>query len=218
MNRLDVRQAYRLWAPTYIDETLPRHLDNELAAAMQQGLPQTRLLDAGCGSGGRIRNIPDAVGIDLSSEMLAAGCLPNVVAGDIRQMPFASGQFDMVWCRLVLCYLPDPLTAFQEFRRVCMPGGYVFVTDFHPDAIRAGHRRTFNDKDGIPHEIQSYVHKEYAELASHAGLELIAVRDGSIGPSVRDYYARGIGLKAYIRDFGLNLIRAYLFRRPTDVC
>jgi hypothetical protein len=26
-----------------------------------------------------------------------------------------------------------------------MPGGYVFVTDFHADAIRAGHRRTFND-------------------------------------------------------------------------
>ncbi|MGA9670702.1 MAG: class I SAM-dependent methyltransferase, partial [Terracidiphilus sp.] len=114
--QLDVRQAYRLWAPTYAEETLPRHLDDELARVMLQGLPQTHLLDAGCGAGGRISDIPGAVGIDLSPEMLSSGGLHTVVAGDIREMPFASGEFDMVWCRLVLSYLRDPLPAYREFR------------------------------------------------------------------------------------------------------
>jgi malonyl-CoA O-methyltransferase len=144
--QLDVGQAYRLWAPTYAKETLPHYLDGELAHAMLQGLPQTHLLDAGCGTGVRIRDIPGAVGIDLSPEMLAAGGLHTVVAGDIRRMPFASSQFDMVWCRLVLGHLRDPYPAYQEFCRVCTPGGYVFVTDFHPEATLAGHRRTFNDQ------------------------------------------------------------------------
>jgi hypothetical protein len=41
-------------------------------------------------------------------------------------------------------------------------------------------------------------------------------RDGAIGPSVRDFYLRGPGRKAYLRDFGLNLVSAHLFQRPTD--
>jgi malonyl-CoA O-methyltransferase len=215
--QLDVRQAYRLWAPTYAEETLPRHLDDELARAMLQSLPQAHLLDAGCGAGGRISDIPGAVGIDLSPEMLAAGGLHTVVAGDIREMPFASGQFDMVWCRLVLGYLRDPLPAYREFCRVCMPGGYVFVTDFHSDAARAGHRRAFNDQAGVVHEIETYEHTNHAELGSQAGLELVATRNGSVGPTIREFYVRGIGRKAYIRDFGLNLVGAYLFRRRQDV-
>jgi SAM-dependent methyltransferase len=215
-NQLDVRQAYRLWAPMYAEETLTHFLDDELARAMLEGLPQTHLLDAGCGAGIRIRDIPGAAGIDLSPEMLAAGGLHNVVAGDIREMPFESGQFDMVWCRLVIGHLRDAFPAYREFCRVCMPGGYVFVTDFHPDATLAGHRRTFNDQAGIAHDIEHYVHSN-AELALQAGLELVATRDAAVGPSARDFYVRGIGRRAYIRDFGLNLVRAYLFRRPEDV-
>ena len=216
-NQLDVREAYRLWASTYDEETLLCYLDSELARTMLQGLPHAQLLDAGCGAGSRIRDIPGAVGIDLSPEMIAVGGLHNIiVAGDIREMPFASGQFDMVWCRLVLGYLLDPLPAYREFCRVCMPGGYVFVTDFHPDATLAGHRRTFNDQAGVVHQVESYQHSNDAELALRAGLELIATRDGTVGPSVRDFYVHGIGRKAYIRDFGLNLVRAYLFRRPKD--
>lgn len=216
-DKLDVRQAYRLWAPTYAKETLPHYLDGELARIMLQGLPQTHLLDAGCGAGSRIRDIPGAVGIDLSPEMLAAGGLHNVIAGDIREMPFAAGQFDMVWCRLVLGHLRDPFPAYREICRVCMPCGHVFVTDFHPDATLAGHRRTFNDEASVAHEVEHYVHTDHAELAFRVGLELVATRDGTVGPSARDFYTHGIGRRAYVRDFGLNLVRAYLFRRPERI-
>jgi malonyl-CoA O-methyltransferase len=217
VGELDVRAAYRQWAPGYAAETSTSFLDDELAREMLQGLPQTRLLDAGCGVGRRIHDIPGAVGIDLSPEMLAAGGMQNVVAGDVREMPFAAGRFDMVWCRLVLGHLRDPLPAYKEFFRVCMPGGHVFVTDVHPDAIRAGHRRNFVDQAGVAHEIEHYVHVNHAELGAKAGLKLIATRDGIVGPSVRDFYVRGIGRRAYIRDFGLKLVSAYLFRRPAAV-
>lgn len=210
---LDVRNAYRLWAPTYESETVTSLLDEELAHGMLAGLPQAHLLDAGCGVGRRIRHIPDAVGIDLSPEMLASGGVRNVVPGDIRAMPFASGQFDMVWCRLVIGHLPDPFPAYRELSRVCMPGGHVFVTDFHPDAVLAGHRRTFNTQAGVFHDIEHYVHTNHAVLAAKAGLTLIESRCAAVQASVRDFYVHGVGRKAYLRDFGLKLVSAYLFRR-----
>jgi malonyl-CoA O-methyltransferase len=213
VNELGVRDAYRLWAPSYAVETATSFLDDELAREMLRGLPQEQLLDAGCGIGRRIANVPGAMGMDLSPEMLTAGAANNVVAGDVRAMPFSSDRFDMIWCRLVLGHLPNPLAAYLEFARVCMPGGYVFVTDFHPDAAAAGHRRTFTDPAGIVHDIESYVHTDHIDLARQAGLSIISHRDGTVGPSIRDFYVRGVGLKAYRRDMGLKLVAAFLFRR-----
>jgi malonyl-CoA O-methyltransferase len=213
VDKLDVAEAYRLWAATYSAESAPSFLDEEVAREMLSGLPRTRLLDAGCGLGRRIAGIPGAVGMDLSPHMLAAGGANNVVAGDVRAIPFEAGRFDMVWCRLVLGYLRDLLRAYQELARVCMPRGYVFVTDFHPDATAAGHRRTFNDQAGVVHEIETYVHTNHIDVAQHAGLTLVSHRDAAVGPSIRDFYIRGIGPKAYKRDEGLKLVSAYLFRR-----
>jgi len=214
VDELGVREAYRLWASTYATETVTSSLDEELANTMLCGLPQTRLLDAGCGIGRRIENIPHAVGMDLSPEMLAAGRARNVVTGDIRAMPFDSNCFDMVWCRLVLGHLPDPRFAYGEMVRVCRPGGYVFITDFHPDAAAAGHRRTLTDEAGTVHAIEHYVHGDHAQLAADVGLSFVAHCDGAVGPSVRDFYIHGIGLKAYKRDVGLKVVTAFLFRKP----
>lgn len=216
VSRLDAREAYRLWAPIYLAETATSFLDEELAQEMLRGLPHTKLLDAGCGIGRRIAAVPGAIGIDASPEMLAAGGARNVVAGDVRAMAFASDSFDMVWCRLVLGHIPDPLLAYQEFARVCMPGGHVFVTDFHSDAIAAGHQRTFTDQIGTVHEVEHYVHGNHTQFAEAAGLSLVAQRDGVVGPSIRDFYVRGIGLRAFKRDSGLKLVAAFLFRRPDN--
>jgi malonyl-CoA O-methyltransferase len=213
IRKLNAREGYRMWAPNYAAETATSFLDDELAHEMIGSLPHTQLLDAGCGVGRRIQNIPDAIGMDLSPEMLAAGGARNVVPGDVRAMPFAPDRFDMIWCRLVLGHLPDALPAYRELARVCMPGGYVFVTDFHPDAVAAGHRRTFNVRKETVYEIEHYVHTDHVRLAAQAGLALVASREGVVGPSIREFYLRGIGLKAYEKDVGLKLVSAYLFRR-----
>jgi malonyl-CoA O-methyltransferase len=215
IEELHVRDAYRLWAPTYADETATSALDEELAHEMLQGLPTRCLLDAGCGVGRRIRDVPGAIGIDLSPEMLAAGHARNVVAGDVREMPFASNQFDMVWCRLVLGHLPDLVDAYRELCRVCAAGGYVFVTDLHPDAVTAGHRRSMTDNNGKVYSIEHYVHHNHIELAERAGLVQDRRCSGVVGPSIRHFYEQGIGLRAYRRHLGLKLVEAMLFRKPS---
>jgi malonyl-CoA O-methyltransferase len=213
LEEISVCEAYRLWAPTYSAETAISALDEQLAQEMLLGLPYKCLLDAGCGIGRRIQNIPNAIGIDLVPEMLAAGEAQNVVAGDIRDMPFQSDSFEMVWCRLVLGHLPDPLPAYRELCRVCAPGGYLFVTDFHSDAFLEGHRRTVTDAYGVTRTIEHYVHPDHVELAEQEGFALVHRRSGVIGPSIRNFYQRGIGLRTYRRDFGLKLVEAMLFRK-----
>jgi SAM-dependent methyltransferase len=218
LEEINVRDAYRLWAPNYADETATSALDEELAHEMLSGLPHTRLLDAGCGIGRRIHDIPGAIGIDLSPDMLAAGQARNVVVGDVREMPFASDRFDMVWCRLVLGHIPNPLLAYREFSRICAPGGYIFVTDFHPDAVAAGHQRTMTGKDRKVYTIEHYVHGNHVDLAEQAGLVTVRCCSGTVGPSIRGFYEQGIGMRAYRRDFGLKLVDAMLFRKPPREC
>jgi hypothetical protein len=58
------------------------------------------------------------------------------------------------------------------------------------------------------------VHGNHAHLAEAAGLSLVAHRDGVVGPSIRSFYVRAIGMKAFKRDTGLKLVAAFLFRRP----
>ncbi|HSS12994.1 MAG TPA: methyltransferase domain-containing protein [Rhizomicrobium sp.] len=213
MTALSARDGYRLWAPTYAAETAISFLDEQLAREMLAGLPQKKLLDAGCGTGRRIAGMTDAVGIDASPEMVAAGGDSNLMVADIRALPFASARFAMTWCRLVLGHLADPLPAYQDLARVCEPGGYLFVTDFHPNAVTAGARRSFRDGNGVVHEVEHHVHADHPGLAAQTGFTLIERRDAGVGAAIRDFYERAGKLDVYEKDQGLKLVMAFLFRR-----
>jgi len=206
-------EAYRLWAPTYAAETAISTLDEQLADTMLRGLRRGSLLDAGCGVG---RRLEGGIGVDASPEMLLAGGRPNVVAADIRALPFQAAQFDMIWCRLVLGHLADPLPAYRELVRVCCPGGHVFVTDFHADAVAAGHKRSFRDASGVVREVEHHVHRDHIKTAALAGLLPVAQQNAAVGPSIRGFYQQAGRIDAYERDFGLKLVAAFVFRRPAD--
>jgi hypothetical protein len=63
------------------------------------------------------------------------------------------------------------------------------------------------------HDIEHHVHHDHIGFASQAGLSLVSQRDGVVGPSIREYYLRGLGPKAYRRDLNLKLVAAFLYRR-----
>src|SRR5215475_5033850 len=149
MTALAPRDAYRLWAPTYRNETVISFIDETLTSELSPACEGRRLLDAGCGIGRRLPENAFAVGVDLSEHMLTAGGAARVAVADVRSLPFADHEFDLVWCRLVLGHLPDLAPAYAELARVCRPAGHVLVTDFHSDAAAAGHTRSFRDDAGV---------------------------------------------------------------------
>jgi malonyl-CoA O-methyltransferase len=222
MTVLGVREGYRLWAPTYADETAVSHLDACLAAEMSPPTAGKRLLDAGCGAGRRLRGsgASMAVGVDISPEMLAAAAdgaadpSTSFMVGDVRDLPLPDHGFDIVWCRLVAGHLPDCGPLYAELARVTDEGGFVLVTDFHPEAWAAGHRRTFR-AGGEVHELEHHVHEveDHLRAARAAGLELAALRQARIGEEVRGFYERAGRSELYHRHVGLAVVLALAFRR-----
>lgn len=218
------REAYRLWAPVYEAETAVSFVDDRLVAALTPPLRGLRLLDAGCGTGRRLRGAAGAAGVagaDLTWEMLARGratrdaAPAQLAAADVRALPFATGAFDVVWCRLVVGHLPSLAQAYAELARVCRPGGTVIVTDFHPDAARAGHTRSFRDAGGRLHHVEHHVHlpDDHERAADAAGLEPSARRDGIVGAALRPFYAAAGRLDRFAADAGLPIVLALSYRR-----
>jgi len=221
---LPPRDAYRLWAPVYEGETAVSFVDDRLVAALTPPLAGRRLLDAGCGTGRRLRDAAEAAlvaGADLTWEMLARGRAfregrPAVLAAaDVRALPFAGGGFDVVWCRLVIGHLPSLAEAYAELARVSRPGGTVIVTDFHPEAARAGHTRSFRDAGGRLHHVEHHVHlsEHHQHAAAAAGLDPLAREDGAVGPELRPFYEHAGHLDRYAADAGLPIVLALSFRR-----
>lgn len=217
MTALTPREAYRRWAPNYRGENAVCVLEDQLVSALMPSPAGKRLLDVGCGTGLRLKNCDPAIsfGVDASPEMLAASGLSNVAIADVRALPFSTDEFDLVWCRLMLGYLPDLNTGYAELARVCRSGGQVVVSDFHADATRAGHRQTFRDAEGRLHEIAHYVYDADAhqQAATNAGLSLIFQHDGSVGPLIRPFYQQAGRLDMYWRDVGLAIVALFLFER-----
>jgi SAM-dependent methyltransferase len=138
-----------------------------------------------------------------------------LAAGDVRALPVADAAFDVVWCRLVLGHVADLDIAYAELGRSCAAGGVVVVTDFHPIAVEAGHRRTFRDARGEVHEVENHLHPADAHYlaAARAGLSLRERRDCAVDDSVRSFYADAGRLDMYERQRGLPLVLVLVFER-----
>ena len=223
MSALAVREAYRQWAPSYSEETAISWLENDLVGEMTPPLDGLRLLDAGCGTGRRVQDACAAtrVGLDLSPEMLAAGIggrarSPGLqaVVGDVRDIPLPPRSFDLVWCRLVLGHLPRIAAAYSELARVADHGAIVIVSDFHPAAVDAGHRRTFSTGAEVI-EVEHYVHSvaDHVAAAHDVGLTPMVCREALIGEDVRPFYERAGKQAAYRDHVGLPVVLALAFRK-----
>ena len=229
---LPTRQAYALWAPTYGAETAVSYLEDAVVAELGVATAGRRVLDVGCGTGRRLATVAAppargaaalAVGVDATPEMLGQRTAPVLVAAaDVRALPFAPRRFDVVWCRLVVGHVAELAAAYAELARVCAAGGTVIVTDFHPDAVAAGHRRTFRDPTGAVREIEHHVHAREAHVraAGEAGLALAAAREGRVGERIREFYVRRAeagggrtGSDVYREQLGLALVLALAWEK-----
>jgi SAM-dependent methyltransferase len=93
-------------------------------------LPHGRVLDLGCGVGHTHHLLAprETVGVDSDADALAGQDRPTRVA-DMRELPFADGEFGSVLAVQSLEHVPDPERVLAEARRVLEPGGVaIFVT------------------------------------------------------------------------------------------
>ena len=107
-------------------------------------VPGSLVLDAGCGLGGPARYLAETfdcevIGVDLSPSYVAVANLltaRSVVSGrvqaevgDLTDLAFTDGQFDLVWTQHVAMNIRDRAALYRELRRVLKPGGRLAFYD-----------------------------------------------------------------------------------------
>jgi SAM-dependent methyltransferase len=131
----DPAEGERLLDKADANAWIPKYLGPHLATARN-------ILSVGCGPGVFLREIAqlyphiEVVGVDKSAirvqqaEQRFQG-LSNArgIVGDAMELPFESDQFDLVFCRFLLEYLPDKVSAVREMCRVCRNSGKVLLQD-----------------------------------------------------------------------------------------
>lgn len=138
-----IRKAYRRYASGY---------DLYFGAVLQQGRhkvvecmdcqPGEHILEVGVGTGLSLPLYPDGVaitGIDISPEMLQLAAARKQrlgldhVAGlhcmDAEAMDFPDNAFDKVAAMYVVSVVPQPARLVSEMRRVCRPGGSIYIVN-----------------------------------------------------------------------------------------
>ena len=130
---------------TTVDSTLILELVTQAAAASNPDAAQ--LLDVGCGAGNftlkLLQSLPDleVTLVDLSQPMLeraveriravSSGVI-HPLQGDIREITFPAGQFDVILAAAVLHHLRGAgqwRLVFTKFLQVLKPGGSVWIVD-----------------------------------------------------------------------------------------
>ena len=90
-----------------------------------------RILDVGCGIGTYVRRFrhfsPRVYGLDVSPERLAQAALPNLVAAEGENLPFADGSFDVLVFNEVIEHVRDDRQAIRDALRVLKDGGHIVI-------------------------------------------------------------------------------------------
>jgi SAM-dependent methyltransferase len=90
-----------------------------------------RVLDAGCGGGRSVLELPPnahVVGMDTSAVALERNeLIDEAIVGDLQRYPLDPDSFDEVVCWDVLEHLPEPEQAFANFARALKPGGRLTI-------------------------------------------------------------------------------------------
>ena len=90
-----------------------------------------KVLDVGSGEGLVAAEMASRTGRPVYALDLAPGSPPppsvRTVAGDARALPFPEGSLDAVAFHFLLLWLPDPLAALREARRVLKPQGVAMI-------------------------------------------------------------------------------------------
>ncbi len=152
-----IEKTYRRYAPRY---------DFYFGALFQPGRraviqkmhcrPEERILEVGVGTGLSFPLYPRDVqvfGIDISQEMLLRASdrqrcegLNHVIGlarTDAERLCFSDASFDKVVALYVASVVPSPTRLVAEMRRVCKPGGEIFIVNHfrHANPVVGGMER-----------------------------------------------------------------------------
>jgi ubiquinone/menaquinone biosynthesis C-methylase UbiE len=221
-------QAYDLWASGYddqpgnlmldMDEALCDQFFNEITIAGKT------VADVGCGTGRHWKKIMDKkpgrlIGFDVSEEMLKklrekfphaeTYCVANHHLQGIK-----NNSCDIIISTLTIAHIENAEDAMLEWDRVLKPGGELIITDYHPELLGKGGKRTFRHK-GKTITVKNYIHpiEKLRAIARQLHWNEMSFAGRKIDASVRAYYEKQQALSLFEQYKGVMVIYGIHFKK-----
>jgi ubiquinone/menaquinone biosynthesis C-methylase UbiE len=215
------REAYDLWADNYDDQpdNLMFYLDQGVFAELMGNVNVKGkvVADIGCGTGRHwpalFQNHPAGLtGYDVSDGMLKRLKLkfPDAdtiqITGNFLE-DIADDTYDLIISTLTVAHIENLEEALLEWCRVLKPGGDIIITDFHPTALAAGGKRTFQYQN-IHIPIVNFVHStdQIKDFFRNNGFLIANQAEKIIDDNVMHYYIRQDAMHVYRKFRGLPMI------------
>jgi ubiquinone/menaquinone biosynthesis C-methylase UbiE len=228
----DAAHAYDLWAGKYdqqagnlmldMDEDVFRKLLNDTL------ITDRVVVDVGCGTGRHWQKIMDQqparlIGYDVSKKMLHKlrekffTAVTYVSVNDM--MPeLKSKSVDLLISTLTIAHIEKFEKAFTEWDRVLKMNGEMILTDYHPEALAKGAKRTFLHQGRII-SIKNHIHStnKIRLLAEQLGYSECRFIEKNIDEEVRPYYEKQHALHLYEQFKHTPIIYGLHLKKTNDL-
>lgn len=220
--------AYDLWADAYDDQpgNLMLDLDEIIFEKLFAGInvKGKMIADIGCGTGRHWQKILNKsptrlVGFDVSAGMLSKlkqkfpGAETFLINNDAPS-GIPDTAFDVIISTLTVAHISNIESALNTWCRILKNNAEVIITDFHPQLLAQGGKRTFNhDQHRI--SIKNYVHPVFKikEFFYKNGFILVAEEERIIDDAVKKYYADQNALHVFNKFKGSPVIYGLHLKR-----
>jgi ubiquinone/menaquinone biosynthesis C-methylase UbiE len=221
--------AYNLWAEKYDQQpgNLMIDLDERVFAALLKGveIKNKGVADIGCGTGRHWNKILKAepsklTGFDVSAGMLGRlkEKFPEAITHQITDDSLSfipDATYDVIVSTLTVAHIGNIEEALKAWSRILKNSGDIIITDFHPEMLAAGGKRSFAYKDSQI-IVENFVHHTHRveEILKKENFTVINRIEKLVDKSVKHYYELQNAMHVYnkFKDskviYGIHLKRA----------
>lgn len=140
-------------------------------------IPNGKLLEIGCGSGGMLKNMQDkgwdVTGVDFDSKSVsvAQNLGLNVYEGDISQLNLEKNSFDAIIMNHVIEHLPDPIATLKSCHELLRSGGRLISITPNTNGLNHNKYNTNSRLLEPPRHLFIYNKNSLKEAATKSGFK-----------------------------------------------
>ena len=223
-----VVEAYDTWAGSYDCQpgNLMLDLDEQLFSILIKNinLRNRRVADIGCGTGRHWQKLyalkPNVImGFDVSGGMLEQlkrkfpeALIQQTTDDKLNMLPEAF--VDCIITTLTIAHIKNIEEAIAAWSRVIKNDGDLLITDFHPEILAKGGKRSFTH-NGATMAVVNYVHpiKKIKSLFSKYGFTIVKHEECHVDETVKPYYEAQNALPVYERFKGMPVIYGFHLKK-----
>ena len=224
-------EAYDLWSENYDSQpgNLMLELDEQVFSGLLKGvvLKNKQVADIGCGTGRHwaklLKEEPqNLTGFDVSSGMLnrLQEKFPEASVSRITDNLFsatADAAYDVIISTLTVAHIQDIAEALQAWSRILKKEGDIIITDFHPDALAFGGKRTF-EHDKTQMAVRNFVHgvADIKKILAQHGFYVVKIAERIVDEPVKHYYTAKNALHVYEKFKDSKIIYGIHLKRDSN--